>query len=235
MIEVRNLSKNYGQIEAIKGLSFVIKGGSSVALLGPNGAGKSTTMRILTTLLRPSSGEVRVAGFDVMKDPDFVRRNIGFLPETPPIYPELTVLEYLRFVAKIKQISRKNQKAAIEEIVERCALAGVRKRLCGQLSKGYRQRLGIAQAVIHKPAVLVLDEPTSGLDPAQIQETRALVKSLGAQSTILLSTHVLSEAASMCSSAVIIAGGKLVREVSIDELTTDSSFEDEYLRAVGGS
>ena len=232
MIEAKNLSKRYGDISAVNGLTFSIAPGEVVGLLGPNGAGKTTTMRMLTTFIGPSSGTAVVADYDICKDPLEVRRNIGYLPETPPVYPELRVEEYLTFVAKIKGVKGKLVRGRVSEELERCNLSGVRRRLCGELSKGYRQRLGLAGALVHNPKVIILDEPTSGLDPAQIIEIRQLIRSLQQAHTVVLSTHILPEVAETCTKVIIVANGLVVAEGSVAELTKEKTLEERFLEAV---
>ena len=232
MIEVRNLSKRYGRVSAVKGISFSINPGEIVGFLGPNGAGKTTTIRMLTTFLPPSDGTAKVAGYDILKQSDDVRRNIGYLPETPPLYPEFTVREYLTFVANLKGVASDAVKSAVGSVIERCRLTDVTTRLCGELSKGYRQRVGLAQALVSSPKVLILDEPTSGLDPSQIIEIRKLIKELAEKHTVILSTHILPEVSEICSRVVIIARGKIIVEGDIAKLTAEKSLEEKYLEAV---
>ncbi len=232
MIETKNLSKHYGQFEAVKNLTFSLNQGEIVGLLGPNGAGKTTTMRMLTTFLAPSAGSAVVAGFDICKQPDLVRKNIGYLPETPPLYLELRVKEYLSFVAKLKGVSGPEVSKSVDEVIERCFLNDVTNKLCGHLSKGYRQRVGLAQAIVHKPAVIILDEPTSGLDPAQIIEIRKLIRELGEDHTVILSTHILPEVSETCSSVIIIANGEVASSGTIEELTQDGTLEEKFLSAI---
>ncbi len=234
MIEAQDLSKNFGDLNAVSHLSFRLETGEVLGLLGPNGAGKSTTMRLLTTFLAPSEGSAKVAGFDVRTQAQDVRRNIGYLPETPPLYPELRVREYLRFIAKIKGVARGKITSAVADSIERCLLSDVANRLCGQLSKGYRQRVGLAAAIVHNPAVVILDEPTSGLDPAQIIEIRRLIRDLREQHTVILSTHILPEVSQTCSRVLIISKGKAVVEGSLEELTADSTLEERFLATVAG-
>src|SRR4051794_26577160 len=186
MIQVERLSKRYGAVRAIQGLSFAVGRGEVVGLLGPNGAGKTTTMRILTTFLAPTSGRAVVAGHDVLDAPLEVRRHVGYLPENAPLYPEMRVREYLQFRAKLKDVPRPRRRAAIDEAIRRCRLGEVVERVVGHLSRGFRQRVGLAEALVHDPEVLVLDEPTAGLDPIQIQEVRGLIRELGQRHTILL-------------------------------------------------
>ena len=218
MIEVENLTKRYGPTLAVSDVSFNVQKGEVLGFLGPNGAGKTTTMRVITGFLQPTLGKVRVAGFDVTEDPLEAKKRTGYLPENPPVYPDMTVHEYLAFVARIKGISRQGFKARLDEIEEKCAVANVRNRQIGKLSKGYRQRVGLAQALIHNPDVLVLDEPTAGLDPKQIIETRELIKGLAGQHTIVLSTHILPEVSKTCNRVVVINAGQIVAVGTPDEL-----------------
>jgi ABC-2 type transport system ATP-binding protein len=210
MIEVENLTKYYGNLAAIEDVSFAVQEGEILGFLGPNAAGKTTTMRILTGFMPPSSGTARVAGFDVFEESLEVRRRIGYVPETVPLYPEMTVSSYLNFVARIRNVQ--DRKERIENIVDTCDIAHYTDTLIGKLSKGYRQRVGLAQALVHDPQVLVLDEPTIGLDPKQIIEVRELIKSLGGDHTIILSTHILPEASQVCERVVIINEGEVVAE-----------------------
>ena len=218
MIEVTNLTKSYGPVQAVQGIRFRVEAGEIVGFLGPNGAGKTTTMRMLTGFLPPSDGTVKVAGFDVFEQPMEARAQIGYLPESPPVYPEMTVLEYLRFVAELKGIPRANRAARVDTVVGQLALGDMRRRLIGKLSKGYRQRVGLAQALIHEPKVLILDEPTVGLDPTQIVEIRNLVRGLSKDRTVILSTHILPEVSAICGRVIIISGGRIAGEGTIDEL-----------------
>jgi ABC-2 type transport system ATP-binding protein len=219
MIKVEGLTKRYARTVAVDDISFEIEKGQIVGFLGPNGAGKTTTMRVLTCFLPPTAGAANVAGFDVLKNPLEVKKRIGYLPETPPLYPEMEVDEYLTFVGRLKGIRRLELAKRIDEVCERCAIGDVRKKLVGKLSKGYRQRVGLAQAIIHNPEVLVLDEPTAGLDPKQIIETRELIKGLAGDHTIILSTHILPEVEQTCQQVIIIAKGKLVATDSVSNLT----------------
>jgi ABC-2 type transport system ATP-binding protein len=209
MISVQNLSKYFGPVMAIDRVSFEVDRGEIVGFLGPNGAGKTTTMRILTSYLPATSGVAKVAGFDVMTESMDVRRNIGYLPESVPIYTEMRVEEYLDFRAKIKGVERKERAKRIEYCLERCRIREVRRRLTGTLSKGYRQRVGLADAMVADPPILIMDEPTAGLDPIQIRETLALISELGDSHTILLSTHILSEVESVCERVIIINAGRI--------------------------
>src|SRR5689334_4534158 len=219
MISVEGLSKRYARTVAVDNISFEVEKGQIVGFLGPNGAGKTTTMRVLTCFLPPSAGAVTVAGFDVLEHPMEVKKRIGYLPETPPVYPEMEVIEYLKFVGKLKGIPSSDVNRRVDEVMERCAVADVRTKLIGKLSKGYRQRVGLAQAIIHNPDVLILDEPTSGLDPKQIIETRELIRSLAGDHTIILSTHILSEVEHSCERVIIISKGKLAAIDSVANLT----------------
>ncbi len=209
MIQVEGLTKRYGRATAVDHISFEVKKGDIVGFLGPNGAGKTTTMRMLTCFLPPSEGKATVDGFDVLENPMEVKRRIGYLPETPPLYPEMEVREYVEFTGRIKGISSADVGKRTAEVIERCSLGDVRNKLIAKLSKGYRQRVGLAQALIHNPPLLILDEPTAGLDPKQIIETRKLIRSLAGEHTIILSTHILPEVSSTCESIIIINNGKL--------------------------
>ena len=219
MIEVDNLTKRYGRTTAVDGISFVVKKGEILGFLGPNGAGKTTTMRILTCYLPPTEGTARVAGHDVFEEPLEVKRRVGYIPETPPLYQDMDVATFLDFCAKIKGVAKADRRARVDAAMEKCRVGDVRKTLIGRLSKGYRQRVGLAQAILHDPEVLILDEPTSGLDPKQIIETRELIKGLGGEHTIILSTHILPEVSMTCGRVVIINKGKVVAEDTPDNLT----------------
>src|SRR5919108_5705311 len=218
MIEVQNLTKHYGPVTAIRDVSFSVTPGEIVGFLGPNGAGKSTTMRILSCFMPASGGTAKVAGYDVFTESMAVRRRIGYLPENVPLYTDMRVAPYLDFVAEVKGVSRSQRKARVAEAMDRCLIADVQQRLIGKLSKGYRQRVGLAQAIISDPQVLILDEPTIGLDPRQITEIRALIKSLAGEHTVILSTHILPEVAMVCSGVVIINRGSIVAQGPIDRL-----------------
>src|SRR6202161_4151778 len=218
MIIVKDVTKRYARAVAVDRISFSVTKGQIVGFLGPNGAGKTTTMRILTCFLSPSSGTASVAGFDVLEQPLEVKKRIGYLPETPPIYPEMETAEYLKFVGKLKGLSGADLQKRVDYASDRCAVADVKKKLLGKLSKGYRQRVGLAQAIIHNPDVLILDEPTAGLDPKQINETRDLIKDLAGDHTILLSTHILPEVEQTCEQVIIIDRGRLVATDSVHNL-----------------
>ena len=210
MIEVQHLTKRYGRVTAVEDISFRVERGEILGFLGPNGAGKTTTMRILTGFMPATEGKALVAGFDVFEQPIEAKRRTGYLPETPPLYPDMTVLEYLTFVAKIKGVPPSEVSSRVQTVMGRARVKDMANRLCGKLSKGYKQRVGLAQALIHNPDVLILDEPTAGLDPKQIIETRELIKELAGSHTIILSTHILPEVAQTCQRVVIIAKGRVV-------------------------
>jgi ABC-2 type transport system ATP-binding protein len=221
MIEVQNLTKHYGPVTAIRDVSFNVAPGEIVGFLGPNGAGKSTTMRILACFMPASSGTAKVAGFDVFRDSMEVRQRIGYLPENVPLYSEMRVATYLDFVAEVKGVGRTLRKSRVADVMERCRIGDVQHRIIGKLSKGYRQRVGLAQAIVSDPAVLILDEPTIGLDPQQITEIRALIKSLAGDHTVILSTHILPEVSMVCSGVIIINRGSIVAQGPIDRLVED--------------
>lgn len=220
MIKVAGLTKRYANFVAVRNIDFEVEKGQIVGFLGPNGAGKTTTMRILTCFMPPSEGTASVAGYDVLTQPMEVKKRIGYLPETPPLYPEMEVGEYLTFVGKLKGIPSADLARRVKEVEERCAVADVATKLISKLSKGYRQRVGLAQAIIHNPEVLILDEPTSGLDPKQIHETRELIRSLAGEHTIILSTHILSEVEQTCDHVIIISKGAMVAKDSVENLTS---------------
>lgn len=234
MITVRELTKRYARTTAVDHISFEVAKGQIVGFLGPNGAGKTTTMRILTCFMPPTSGTATVAGFDVLEQPMDVKRRIGYLPETPPLYPEMETGEYLKFVGQLKGLSGAELQKRIDYVCERCSIADVRNKLLGKLSKGYRQRVGLAQAIIHNPDVLILDEPTAGLDPKQINETRDLIRSLAGSHTIILSTHILPEVEQTCEQVVIINKGKLVATDSVRNLQARARGAESMVLEVGG-
>ena len=219
MIEVQHLTKRYGRVTAVEDVSFRVERGEILGFLGPNGAGKTTTMRILTGYMPATEGKAMVAGFDVFEQPIEAKRRTGYLPETPPLYPDMTVLEYLDFVAKIKGVPPAERRQRVRAVMERTRVADMADRLCSKLSKGYRQRVGLAQAILHNPDVLILDEPTAGLDPKQIIETRQLIKELAGDHTIILSTHILPEVSQTCQRVVIINKGHVVAVDTPDALT----------------
>jgi ABC-2 type transport system ATP-binding protein len=234
MIEVRDLTKRYGDLVAVNQVTFTAKKGEILGFLGPNGAGKTTTMRIITGFLPATSGTVKVDGFDIFEQSHEVRKRIGYLPENPPLYNDMTVSGYLEFVGRIKGIPRGNLHEATDRAVETCGLAKVTRRVLGHLSKGFRQRAGLAQALIHNPPVLVLDEPTIGLDPRQIIEIRTLIRELSGERTVILSTHILPEVAQLCQKVVIINDGRIAVEDLIENLTRDLSLEEMFLRYISG-
>ena len=219
MIEVQHLTKRYGRFTAVDDVSFRVERGEILGFLGPNGAGKTTTMRILTGYMPATEGKAIVAGFDVFDQPVEAKRRTGYLPETPPLYPDMSVSEYLDFVAKIKGVASADRRARVQYVMNRTRVADMANRLCGKLSKGYKQRVGLASALIHNPDVLILDEPTAGLDPKQIIETRELIKELAGDHTIILSTHILPEVAQTCQRVVIINKGRVVAVDTPDNLT----------------
>ena len=219
MIEVQHLTKRYGRVTAVDDVSFKVERGEILGFLGPNGAGKTTTMRILTGYMPPTDGKAMVAGHDVFTQPIEAKRRTGYLPELPPLYPDMTVREYLDFVAKIKGVPSRERRQRVAAVMERARVSDMATRHCSKLSKGYRQRVGLAQALIHNPEVLILDEPTAGLDPKQIIETRDLIRSLAGDHTIILSTHILPEVAQTCQRVVIINKGRVVAVDTPDNLT----------------
>lgn len=219
MIEVQHLTKRYGRVTAVDDISFRVERGEILGFLGPNGAGKTTTMRVITGYIPATEGRAIVAGFDAFDQPVEAKRRTGYLPELPPLYPEMTVREYLSFVARIKGVAAAERKSRLRTVMERTRVADVADRHCGKLSKGYRQRVGLAQAILHNPDVLVLDEPTAGLDPKQIIETRELIKELAGDHTIILSTHILPEVAQTCQRVVIINKGRVVAVDTPENLT----------------
>ena len=234
MIEVEGLTKFYGDLPGIQDVTFKVNEGEILGFLGPNGAGKSTTMRILTGYMPPTSGKVRVAGYDVTENPLEVQKRLGYLPENNPLYLEMTVLAYLDFVASVKGLRGGDKPAAIERVVSGCGLEDVASRIIGHLSKGYRQRVGLAQALINDPPVLIMDEPTSGLDPAQIIEIRDLIRKLKGNHTIILSTHILPEVNVICDRVVVIHQGRVAAEGSLDALATEAQeFEVIRVSALG--
>ena len=218
MIVADRLTKVYPGKRAIEGVSFEVGKGETVGFLGPNGAGKTTTMRILTCFQPATEGTARVAGFDVFERADDVKRNIGYLPESPPLYTDMRVVEYLEFVARIKGVPHPQRRRRLAETVERCGLGDVRKRTTGKLSKGYRQRVGLAQAILHNPPILILDEPTSGLDPQQVVEVRKLIRGLAGDHTIILSTHILPEVSMTCGRVIIINQGRIALSQALSDL-----------------
>jgi ABC-2 type transport system ATP-binding protein len=234
VIVVQGLSKSFGTTEAVSGLSFRVAPGEVVGFLGRNGAGKTTTMRVLTGFFAPTAGRVEVAGFDVFEQPLEVKARTGYLPESPPLYQDMVVASYLRFCARLRGVPRSRLDGAIERVVGRCGLTEVAGRVVGNLSRGYRQRVGIAQALVHDPEVLVLDEPTTALDPGQIREIRSLINDLaggegGERRTIILSTHRLEDVEATCSRVVILARGRLACDESLADLTREQGLEERFL------
>jgi gliding motility-associated transport system ATP-binding protein len=220
VIEVQHLTKRYGRVTAVDDVSFRVERGEILGFLGPNGAGKTTTMRILTGYMPATDGKAIVAGFDVFDQPIEAKRRTGYLPETPPLYPDMSVIEYLTFVSKIKGVPAAERRQRVQDVMRKTRVDDMANRLCSKLSKGYRQRVGLAQALIHNPDVLILDEPTAGLDPKQIIETRQLIKQLGGDHTIILSTHILPEVSQTCERVVIINKGRVVAVDTPDNLTS---------------
>ena len=236
MIAVEHLTKYYGEYPAVRDVSFEVPRGHVVGFLGPNGAGKSTTMRILAGFLTATSGRASINGFDVFADPIEARRRIGYMPESCPLYPELRVEEHLRFRAGLKGLGWGTRRKRIDYVLERCWLKDVRRQLIGTLSKGYRQRVGLADALLADPPVLILDEPTAGLDPTQIRETRKLIRELGQEHTMLLSTHILSEVEMAADTVIIIYQGQVVENGSLEEVRKkhkNQSLEDIFVRLTG--
>lgn len=234
MIEVVDLVKKYGEFTAVHGISFSVPKGQILGLLGPNGAGKSTTMKILSCYMPATSGQIKVAGFDVFEDAFEVKKRVGYLPESPPLYEEMRVREYLEYVAALKQVPREKVKARVDYVGENCGLVQNFHRVVGTLSKGFKQRVGIAQALVHDPEVLILDEPTVGLDPVQIVEIRDLIKGLAANHTVILSTHILPEVVMTCSRVVMINRGRVVADSTMDALAKGSgeTLEKAYLQII---
>jgi len=234
LIEVKDLTRYYGEKRAIHNVSFDVQKGEILGLLGPNAAGKTTTMKILTCFMPPTSGEAKVAGFDIWDQPGEIKKLIGYLPENPPLYGDLNVLEYLDFVAKIKGVPSDKRKNVISSTIEKAALGDVQKQVVGSLSKGFKQRVGLAQALLNDPQILILDEPTIGLDPRQIIEIRELIKNLGGEHTIILSTHILPEVEMTCGRVVIINEGEVVAEDSPENLTSRLKVSERTVLEVDG-
>jgi ABC-2 type transport system ATP-binding protein len=232
MIEVRNLTKRYGDVVAIRDISFTADTGQILGFLGPNGAGKTTTMRVITGFMPATTGTVKVAGYDIFDDSLEVRKRIGYLPESPPLYNDMTVTSYLRFVGRIRGIAKAELGDSVDRVLRTCGLAEVAERVIGHLSKGFRQRVGLAQALVHNPGVLVLDEPTIGLDPRQIIEIRRLIQELSGERTVILSTHILPEVTQLCEKVVIINEGRIAVEDTLANLTRDMTLEQVFLRYI---
>ena len=231
-IEVQQLTKLYGNQRAVDAISFSVKPGEIVGFLGPNGAGKSTTMKIATGYLPPSAGTVTVAGHDVTTDPMAVRRSLGYLPEHNPLYPDMYVKEFLQFIGRLHGLKGENLRRRIEDVVELVGLTVEQRKKIGQLSKGYRQRVGLAQALIHNPPVLILDEPTTGLDPNQLADIRHVIKAIGREKTVLFSTHIMQEVEALCDRAVVISRGRLVADATLAELRQPGQTLEEVFRAL---
>ncbi|MGN1349830.1 MAG: ABC transporter ATP-binding protein [Anaerovoracaceae bacterium] len=229
MIEVRHLTKRYGDREAVSDISFTVKEGHIYGFLGPNGAGKSTTMNMITGYTAATEGEILINGHDILKEPKKARACIGYLPEIPPLYQDMTVKEYLSFAAEIKGIKKAQRPQAVADAIKTAMLEDVENRLNRNLSKGYKQRVGVAQAIIGLPEVLILDEPTSGLDPKQIVEIRDLIRSLGQQHTVILSSHILSEVSAVCDHVIMISEGKIVADDTLENLTMEKTLEEVFL------
>jgi ABC-2 type transport system ATP-binding protein len=232
MIEVKNLSKRFGEFEAVKEISFNVSKGDILGFLGPNGAGKSTTMRILTCYMPATSGSAVIDGYDIFSQSNQVKRRIGYLPEVPPLYSEMTVKQYLNFVMQIRGLEKARRKERLQFVLSKCGLGDVQNRIIENLSRGYKQRCGIAQAIVHDPAILILDEPTQGLDPRQIVEIRDLIRSLASEHTIILSTHILPEVTMLCSRAIIINRGKIIGDKPLADLTANKSLESVFLELI---
>ncbi|MBZ0104598.1 MAG: ABC transporter ATP-binding protein [Sulfuricella denitrificans] len=235
-LRARNLSRCYGKRMALEALDLELHPGEVMGLLGQNGAGKSTTMRMLTGNLAPGSGSIEVCGIDLCKNPEAAKMHLGYLPEIPPLYQEMTVSGFLRLAASLHRVPKSGMTVAVAQTLQRCDLTGVSKRLIGNLSKGYRQRVGIAQAIIHSPAVVILDEPTAGLDPLQIREIRALIAELGRSHSVILSTHFLPEAEALCNRVLILRRGRTVFSGQVSDLLkqcTDDTLEDCFVRLTG--
>lgn len=235
MIKVSNLSKQFGEKTAIKNLTFEVAGGEILGLLGPNAAGKTTTMRVLTGFFPPTSGTATIAGLDVVENTLEVRRLVGYLPEHVPLYLEMTPREFLTFAAQAKKVPRSERKAAVDKALERCNLGNVANQLIGTLSRGYRQRVGLGQAIINEPKVLILDEPTVGLDPAQVRDIRALLREIGRDSTVILSSHILSEVSALCGRVIIIAGGEIKAMDTPANLTAAMKDEARFFLQILGA
>ncbi|HEX5044024.1 MAG TPA: ATP-binding cassette domain-containing protein [Candidatus Polarisedimenticolaceae bacterium] len=234
MLAVRSLAKRFGDVVALQDVSFEVGRGEIVGFLGPNGAGKTTTLRILSTFLTPDAGSATVGGHDTAREPMAVRRKLGYLPEHPPLYLDHTVREYLGFCAALRGVPRRRRRSAVDGAIARCGLGEVGDRLLQNLSKGFRQRVGLAQALVHGPEVLILDEPTVGLDPQQIREIRELIRALAGEHTVLLSTHILPEVAAVCGRVVIVHRGRVVADAPVTELTGAGSLEEAFLRVTAG-
>jgi ABC-2 type transport system ATP-binding protein len=232
VIEVEGVTKVYGDLTAVQSISFSVQRGEVVGFLGPNGAGKTTTMRIVTGYLPPTAGTVKVGGYDLLEQPIDARRGIGYLPEMPPVYPEMRVRDYVAYVARINDVPRRDVAARVDHAIAVCALDEVRNRVIGSLSRGFRQRVGLAQAIVHEPDVLVLDEPTAGLDPLQVREIRRLIKALSEEEgrTVLLSTHILPEVEAICRRVLLISDGQIRLDGPLEEIRGTGTLEDVFIR-----
>ncbi|MBQ8827759.1 MAG: ABC transporter ATP-binding protein [Clostridia bacterium] len=235
MVEIKNLTKKFGQITALDDVSFNVKHGEILGFLGPNGAGKSTTMNILTGYLTATSGSIKVDGYDIMTHPEEVKKRIGYLPELPPVYGDMTVKEYLNFICELKKIPGKLRKSMLDDVMYLMKIGDMRGRLIKNLSKGYKQRVGFAQALVGDPPILILDEPTVGLDPRQIMEIRKLITALGKEHTVILSTHILQEVSAVCNSVVIINNGKVAASGSVSDFSMKSGDLCKFNITVGAS
>ncbi|ORX23826.1 ABC transporter [Thermoanaerobacterium sp. PSU-2] len=235
MIEVNNVTKVYGNRKAVDNISFSVDSGEIVGFLGPNGAGKSSTMKMITGFMPPTSGTIKIAGYDIIEDSIKAKKHIGYLPEVPPLYLDMTVEAYLAFVCELKEVPNDKKKATVDKVIGEVGLSDVRKRIIKNLSKGYKQRVGLAQAIVGDPDVLVLDEPTVGLDPKQIKEIRDIIKELGKKHTIILSTHILPEVSMICDRVIIINKGKIVAVDSTENLTDTIGKSKRYFLKVIGS
>lgn len=235
MIEIVNVTKQYGQHAALKGISFTVNEGEIVGFLGPNGAGKSTTMNIITGYISATDGSVKVDGIDILEHPEEAKKKIGYLPEIPPLYPDMSVEEYLKFVCEIKKVPKSQQADSLNRIMDTVKITDVKKRLIKNLSKGYKQRVGLAQAIIGSPEVLILDEPTVGLDPKQIIEIRNLIKDLGKKHTVILSSHILPEVSAICDRVLIINKGQIVAGGTPEELSRELNYSNKILLRVKGN
>jgi ABC-2 type transport system ATP-binding protein len=235
MIEIKNLTKSYGSIKAIENLNFKINKGEVVGFLGPNGAGKSTTMKIITGYMAPTSGLVSIAGYDIFENPIEVKKRIGYLPEVPPVYLDMQVDDFLSYVAQLKKVPKSELNKKVQRAIEKTYLGDVRKRLIGNLSKGFKQRVGIAEAIVSEPEILILDEPTVGLDPKQVAEIRTLIQTLSGEHTVILSTHILSEVQATCKRIIIINKGKIVAEDTLEGLNRKMRGSHQILLKVKNS
>lgn len=233
MIEVQNISKTYGDFLAVSKVSFSVADGDILGFLGPNGAGKTTTLRALCTFLKPTSGTAKIAGFDLRKESHKVRESIGYLPENPPLYPDLKVDEYLTYIGKLKGLDRADIGDRLDYAIDKCGLKEVTNKLCKFLSRGFRQRVGLAQAIINNPKVLILDEPTSGLDPQQVVQIRELISELAKNTTVIFSTHILPEVVAICNRVVILNRGEVVLSGLLEEVSKEASLEHVFLKAIG--